>query len=400
MKILQVYQIFNPEVASGAARVAYDVSKSLARRGHKVVFYASDMKDKLTRGASDCTVVDGIEIHRFRTAGKILPRNLKFYVTPQLVDICSDEIEKFDIIHLHGYRSFQSVIVHHFAKKYNIPYVLQAHGSLPRIMAKQTLKRIYDVFFGYRLLKDASKVIALSPVEVRQYKSIGISEEKIAIIPNGIDLLRYTNLPSKGRFKERYSIEKGKKVVLYLGRINQFKGIDFLIDAFAYLIKNMEYKNAVLVIAGPNDGYLDAAHKLIKKHRIENKVLLTGPLFGINKVKAYVDASIVASLDSLNEVVFLLVPLEAAACGTSVIVTKSNYIATLVEKGKFGCCVEYGNVPKLAHMLGDMLSNKSLLTEMGLNGRNFVFENFNWDKIVGTIEEVYEDVVEGRDNVS
>lgn len=44
MKILQVCQIFNPQVASGAAKVAFEISKELVERGHEVVFCASDMR--------------------------------------------------------------------------------------------------------------------------------------------------------------------------------------------------------------------------------------------------------------------------------------------------------------------------------------------------------------------
>jgi glycosyltransferase involved in cell wall biosynthesis len=60
------------------------------------------------------------------------------------------------------------------------------HGSLPRIGDWRRLKWIYDVFFGHRLLRDASKVIALSNAEAEQYKAMGVPEWKIAIIPNGI----------------------------------------------------------------------------------------------------------------------------------------------------------------------------------------------------------------------
>ena len=49
---------------------------------------------------------------------------------------------------------------------------------------KRGLKCLYDVLFSYRLLRDASKVIALSEVEADQYRSIGVPEEKIANIPN------------------------------------------------------------------------------------------------------------------------------------------------------------------------------------------------------------------------
>lgn len=393
MKILQVCPKFLSQIASGSIRVAYTISKELVQRGHSVTVLASDAKDKYSRTKAGFEESDGIRIYRFKNIGfKFLGRN-KLFITPDMIHVLKKEITHFDIIHLHEFRTFQNIVVHHYTKKYGVPYVLQTHGSLPRNMGKLRLKWIYDAFSGYKLLRNASKVLALSPVEARQYKGMGTSEEKIAIIPNGIDLLKHTNLPPKGGFKERYGIEKERKVVLYLGRINRFKGIEFLIDAFAYLIKNIKYANAILVIAGPNDGYLDETKRLIRQHKIEERILFSGPLFGIRKVEAYVDSSIVASLDSLQEVVFLLVPLEAAACGTPVIVTKSNYIATLVEKGNFGSWVEYGKVTELATRLKEMLVNEDLLKKMGLNGHKFVSDNFDWKSVVDKIERIYEEVV-------
>ncbi len=103
---------------------------------------------------------------------------------------------------MHNYRSFQNIAVAHYAKKSGVPYVLQAHGSLPKIMGKQRLKWLYDVLFGYRLLKNASKVIALTPFEAQQYIDFGVPEEKIEIIPNGIDLSRYHNFCPKA-FQEK-----------------------------------------------------------------------------------------------------------------------------------------------------------------------------------------------------
>jgi glycosyltransferase involved in cell wall biosynthesis len=400
INILQVHQVFNPNVASGAAKVAYDVSRFLIKRGHKIVFYASDMEDWLSRGTSGDSIVDGIKVRRFRTLWQILARELRIYVTPQLATISGDEIQKFDIIHLHGYTSFQSVVMHHYAKKYGVPYVLQAHGAIPRTGAWRRLKWLFDVFFGYRLLRDASKVIALSEIEAKEYAQAGVSRAKIAIIPNGIDLEEYRNLPPKGIFKKRFNIGKDKKIILFLGRINRFKGIDCLIDAFAYMTKSAKNDNVVLVIAGPDDGYLNETKVLVDRHEIGWRVFFSGPLFGMRKIEAYVDASIVASLDSLKEVVFLLVPLEAAASGTPVIVATSNYIATLIKEGNFGLAVECGNVPGLVTALEEILNDENLQKQMGLNGRKFVYEHFGWSNSVDKIVRVYEDAVKRSQEIS
>jgi len=116
MKILQVYQIFNPQVASGAAKVAFEISKELVERGHEVVFCASDMKDKFTRAAYGFEITDGIAVRRFKTVCPFLAKKLKVYITPKLNALSCNFFGRFDVVHLHGYRSYQNIVVHHYAK--------------------------------------------------------------------------------------------------------------------------------------------------------------------------------------------------------------------------------------------------------------------------------------------
>jgi len=297
MKILQVVPYFHPAYAfGGPVNVVYQISKKLARRGHEVVIYTSDAKDfgsRLNIEFSD--KIDGMRVYRFRNLSMIHVKKLKLLITPKMFLYAKREVNTFDIIHLHEYRAFQNIIIHHYARRYSVPYVLQAHGSLPRIGTWQKLKWIYDILFGYRLLRDASKVIALSRVEADQYRRMGVPEEKIVIIPNGIDLSEYANLPPQGAFKRKFGIPEEKKIILYLGRIHKIKGIDILIKAYAHLINDMYYKDALLVIAGPDDGYLKEAKSLTSALGISKHVLFTGLLYGQDKLEAYVDSDVVVS---------------------------------------------------------------------------------------------------------
>ena len=221
-------------------------------------------------------------------------------------------------------------------------------------------------------------------------------EGKIEVIPNGIDLSEYGDLPPKGSFKKKFNIPEDKKIILYLGRIHKTKGIDFLVRAYAHLIKNMKCKDAVLVIAGPDDGYLTEAKRLVNSLRVADKVVFTGMLSEKEKISAYVDSTICTYLRRYEP--FGLVPLEAAACGTPVIVSSGTYMANVVDEGKFGFSVKYGDINELAEIMGKMLNNDDLLSEMGQKGRKFVFENCNWVNIVTKLEKAYKEVVENRRN--
>jgi glycosyltransferase involved in cell wall biosynthesis len=285
-------------------------------------------------------------------------------------------------------------VIHHYARKYNVPYVLQARGSLPRIGAWQKLKWVYDIFFGYRLLRDASKVIALTRIEAEQYKRMTVPEEKIAIIPNGIDLSEYAELPSKGAFKKKFNIPEDKKIILYLGRIHKTKGIDFLVKAYAHLINGMNFKDAVLVIAGPDDGFLDEVKSLVQFLGISRLVMFTGPLYGREKLGAYVDSEVVA-LPSRYET-FPNVVLEAYACSKPVVASNVGAIPSIVLHGETGLLFQAGDVKGLANAIAYMLTHPEESERMGCNARRLVEEKFSIDRVVTQLEILYDKVLESK----
>ena len=160
--------------------MVYQFSRELVKRENEVVVYTSDAKDFGSRlRINSDKVVDGIMVHYFRNLALMPVKLFKLFITPQLVSYAKKEVKKFDVIHLHEYRTFQNIVIAHYAKKHSVPYVLQAHGSLPRMMAKRRLKWIYDVFFGNKLLRDGSKVIAVNQMEAKQYRSIGVSARAV-----------------------------------------------------------------------------------------------------------------------------------------------------------------------------------------------------------------------------
>ncbi|MEM2292295.1 MAG: glycosyltransferase family 4 protein [Candidatus Bathyarchaeia archaeon] len=392
MKILQVIPYFPPAyIFGGPVRVAYQISKELTNRGHEVVVYTTDAKDFHSRIKMISGNTEGIKVQYFKNISLVFIRKLKLFITPQVISSARKEVKKFDLIHLHEYRSFQNVIIHHYAHKWKIPYILQAHGSIPRIGSWKKLKIIYDIFFGYRLLRDASKVIALSRFEAEQYRRMGVPKDKVVIIPNGIDLSEYSNLPPKGFFKNKYNIPEEKKIILYLGRIHRIKGIDFLIKAYAYLTEEIGYKDAILIIAGPDDGYLNEAKTLTKTLNIEDSVMFTGPLYGRDKLEAYVDAEFYV-LPSRYET-FPMTVLETYACAKPVIASNLGGLKDLVLNGETGLLFETGNFRQLAENMFYLLNNEEKTLEIGLNGRAFVEKNFSIERVVDNLERLYNEVV-------
>jgi len=392
MRILQVVPYFPPAyVFGGPVNVSYQISKELVKRGHEVVVYTTDAENLNSRlNIKPMKVVDGIRVHYMRNLSLVLARRSKLFITPEISLRAKEEIKEFDIVHLHEYRTYQNIIIHRYAKKYGVPYVLQAHGSLPRIMTKQRLKLIYDVLFGYRILRDASKVIALTKTEAQQYRNMGVHEEKIEIIPNGIDLSEYAELPPKGDFKKKFGIPEDKKIILYLGRIHKTKGIDLLVRAYAYLKNEVNVKDAVLVIAGPDDGYLNEVKALARSLRVYNLIVFTGFISSKDKLRALVDADVFVTPSFYG---FPMTFLEACAAGTPIVTTNLGDTLEWID-GKVGYVTQPTH-HDLAEAIYRIVSDDKLHGRFSRNCIKIVRSNFSLEKVVERLEKVYEEVVEG-----
>ena len=393
MRILHIIPYYHPATSfGGPILIAHNLAKEFYKRGNDVEVYTSDAMNLSSRvEKAGSVLIDGVKVTYFRNLSMFFVGWAKLFITLGLVQSLSSTVKSFDLVHLHDYYSFQNIFASYLCKKNNVPYTIHVHGSLSEDDNHKILKWVYNVLFGRWILHNASKVIALSDVEFNQYKLNEVLDENIVIIPNGIDVIS-DSLPIKNIFKNIHGIADYEKYILYLGRINQFKGIDFLLDAFDVLVKKDVNSDVKLVICGPDDGYLSNVNKKIDAYDLSNKIIFTGPLFGQEKINILSDASVVTSLDSLKEVVFLLVPLEAAACGTPVIVTKNNYISTLVNEYDFGYSVEYNDINDLVNRLESILHDTTVETQLGLNGREYVTRNFHWDLIYDKVEVLYQSI--------
>ena len=389
MKILQVISSFPPAYSyGGALKVAFDISKELVNQNHDVTVYTTDVYDSKSRLSykTNPEIMAGIKVFRFRNISNILSRK-NFTFAPKMFFFLKHHIKEFDVIHLHEYRSFQAIFVSYFAKKNNTPYIIQAHGAVLPIFEKQELKKIFDKIFGIKILNYASKLIAVSKVEREQYLTMGIPENKIEIIPNGIDVSEYEILPVRGNFRKRYGIRSDEKVILFLGRLHKSKGIDFLIDGFSSLLE--QCKNIKLVIAGPDDGYIDSLTQQIKKLKIEHKVLITGPLYNNEKIETFVDADVLIYPGRIE--IFGLVPFEALMCGTPVIVTEDCGCGEIIKEADCGFLVKYGDTQELCNILGNVLLKPNETNAKTQRGQLFIHTSLNWETISIQVRNLYAD---------
>jgi len=262
VNILQVLGGFVPAQFGGTQKFCHGLSKELVKRGHNVTVYATDAdigRSRL-RNVRGTEVIDGIKVHYFRNLRGPLTHKLddyRIYLPLGISSMARGEVGSYDIIHLQVFRSIQNAMVHHYARKHNVPYVLQPHGSIPRVVLgkrglKWLLKWLFDVAFGYRILRDASRVITDTEVGVNEAKEAGVRQDKIVLKPLPFDTEEFSQLPPSGQFRKKYGINE-KHIVMFLGRIYWIKGLDFLVESFYELTQLRD--DVILALVGPDKNY-------------------------------------------------------------------------------------------------------------------------------------------------
>lgn len=387
MKILQVIECFAP-ACGGPVTSVYNLSRELTRRNNEVSIATTDFEfDKpITRTIEE----EGVTIIPFPCVADIG----SFLISPSISKWLRYNLKDFDVIHMHNFRSYQNFIVHHYARKYDVPYILQPRGSVPRI-SKTKQKKLFDMLLGRSIIKYADKIVASSKIESDQYSDVfpKLEKEKIVHISNSLDLETYKDLPERGKFREKCSISDDEKMVLFLSRIHKRKGADLLLEAFNKA-KN-ELENIKLVFVGPDEGHLNKLKLRVRDLNIESDVLFPGPRYGRDKLEAYVDADVFVLPSKDRYESFGNVVLEALACGTPVIATNNCGVLEWIGDG-VGCVVEYDE-EQLTNALVETLCDEGLSRESGEKGRRLVLREFGLEKTVGRLEELYRDMIPIRE---
>lgn len=377
MNILQVIPYFTPK-RGGDVDVCYNISKNLSILGHKVTIITTNFE-------YDKEYADSLKNVRIIPFKSVFNFNLFIY-SPDMGKWLEKNCKHFDVVHLHGLRSYQNNLIFKYVKVYSIPYVVQPHGTTSRVIGNKMYKLLYDFFYGKKILENANKVIAVSKEESLDDNDLGAENRNIEVIYNGINIEKYSLLPEKGTFKNKYSINKS--FILYLGRIHKLKGLDFLVKSFNYLSNDIN--DVLLVIAGSDDGFKSNLIKLINKYELEDKIIFTGFLNEYDKICALKDADIfIHAVQYMGGVA--LIPLEAILCETPVIVTEG--CGEIIKDINSGYFVEYGNVNQLKNKMKQILNNPIEGQKLAIEGKKIIQENYNWNKVVLKVEKTLKEAI-------
>jgi glycosyltransferase involved in cell wall biosynthesis len=370
-KVLNVNMSIDPVEGGGTAERTYQMSLQLARAG------------------VDCTILTldlGLTAARRKGLGTValiaLPcLNRRFYLPGVSWGRIKNIVAKADVVHLMGHWTILNGLVYMAARSLKKPYVVCPAGALPIFGRSKILKGLYNRAGGKRLVANANRCIAITTDEKGQLHEYGVVDDKIAVIPNGINAEDYSSRDDAG-FRARFGLGDAP-FILFVGRLNRIKGPDLLLQAFS------EAQEALggfhLVFAGPDEGLLVELKTTAAERGLEGRIHFVGYLGGAEKSQAYHAAELLA-IPSRQEAMSIVV-LEAGIVGTPVLLTNQCGLDEIGDIG--GGRVVPPTVAELRQGLVELCADRSRLESMGKILQGYVAKRFLWDSVVNAYIELY-----------
>jgi glycosyltransferase involved in cell wall biosynthesis len=378
----------------GPSKACLEMAQAVANLGHTVSIYTTnqDGPTELNAPLTQPIFKNGVEIRFFpiqwpRFWGTSLP----------LARALREIIQQVDVVHLHSLYLFHSEITAHYCQLYKVPYLVRPHGTLdPFIYNRHRFRKsIMEWLFENKKLKQAA-AIHFTTEEEKQLAKPYIFQTPGIVIPLGINLSEYENLPVLGTFKARYPETIGKRIILFLGRINFKKGLDILVQAFAKVVRI--HKDVHLVVAGPdNDGFEAKVRGWLTTEKLLERVTFTGMLQGNDKLAVLRDAEMFV-LPSYSEN-FGIAVIEAMACSLPVLISNKVNLWQAVEQAQAGL-VASCEVEPVATKMMELLDKPDKAKQMGKNGKVLIKEKFQWHQIGLNLEKVYRKILSNSNEMN
>jgi glycosyltransferase involved in cell wall biosynthesis len=253
----------------------------------------------------------------------------------------------------------------------------------PWSLAQKPWKKRLALSFGVRRVLNGARFIhCLNAEEAALIEPLGLTSQSL-VFPNGVFLEEIEPLPKSGKFASAHPEIRGRRFVLFLGRLHHVKGLEFLAEAWAQCAGAVPEVD--LVVAGPDGGAKSDFEARIAGAGLSHRVHLVGPLYGADKYAALVDAACFC-LPSKQEG-FSVAIVEALACGVPVIMSEACRFPEAVAAG--AAQMVPLEATALAQALRSVLSNPNQAEAMGRAGRDLIRRRYTWPVIATRILDIY-----------
>ncbi|MCS6827517.1 MAG: glycosyltransferase family 4 protein [Caldilinea sp.] len=417
MRILHVTQRYLPAVG-GAELYLAGVSKRLVADGHDVTVVTTDAWDfelfwnpDARRIPDSESVIDGVRVLRFpvrhlpspqfsypamrrllwtlarmpATPSPWLHRLAHFTPwTPELLRWLATTQEHFDLVA--GMTIvFEPLIAaaQHFAHQNRKPFVIYplTHLGVGAEPGEDAVSRFYTMRHQVELVLNSAFLLAINEDEAAFYQRRGMPAERIAVVGPGVTLAELQG-GDGARLRDRYELEG--PIVGVLSTMAYDKGVMHVVEAVRALWRKGVHVHLVLAgaILEQFRRYLDDLPAADRA-----RLIVLGGVDHATKLDL-LDAIDVLALPSRTDS-FGIVFLEAWTYAKPVIAAQAWGVRTVVDHGRDGLLVPFGDVQALMEAIQTLAENPLLRRQMGEAGRNKVLRQHTWDHKYPLVRDIY-----------
>jgi len=268
------------------------------------------------------------------------------------------------------------------------PFIISPHGSLTEspMRGKEIFKKMF-YFISRNVYKKAAKFIALTEKEKKECLTWGIRDEKINIIPNGINSPQTASNKEKINFRKKWKIPDSAQIILYMGRLHPIKHLDLLIISFAQARK--KDPAIFLIIAGPDAGIKRDLEYLAKSILPPTSYIFTD-MVGDSDKNVLLNQAKISVLTSYSEGLSQFA-LESVSYGIPLIATRSGG-QDFVTKSH--CGLEVSENPNdISESIIKLLHKKDYYYPYSKNGKIMAMEKYQWKSVAGKYIELYDSII-------
>ncbi len=360
-------------------------------------------------GEADEETVDGLHFYRTPSAGGLLARLPvvnQWAVVTGLEERLDEVIrrERPDLLHAHS-PSLNGLAALRAGKRHGLPVVYECrafwedaavdHGTSREGGLRYRLTRALET----HVFREADAVTTICEGLKRDIVARGIPEEKITVIPNAVDLERFS---LEGGHDPELAASlglEGKVVLGFLGSFYAYEGLMLLVEALPGILERVPEVRLLLVGGGPQER---ALKERVAQLGLSDKVVFTGrvPHESVAGYYRLVDILVYPRLSMrLTDLVTPLKPLEAMAQGKLVLASDVGGHLELIKDGINGRLFRAGDRASLEEAVAGLVRDREQWQKFRDSGRRFVEEERNWPRSVGRYRRVYARALSERSTV-
>lgn len=369
----------------------YEEARALQKLGNRVVIYTyhngRDIAGINTRRIMNIPWYKKLEagpsFHKFY---------LDFLLLLRIVGSCVNG--KVNIIHAHLH---EGALVGKIYKKFRrIPLVFDFQGSLTdELVDHNFLKRKN---FAFKFIRKAEKSINSSAdaIVVSSINSanllkeeLDIKKDKIFVVQDGVDVNEFKMYKDTADLKRKLNLPLNKKIVVYLGLLNEYQGVDCLLEAISYLVRKNQ--NVHFLIMGYPD--VKKYKEIARKKKISHTVTFTGRI-DYRQAPQYLSLGDVAVSPKISKTESNGKLYNYMAVGLPVVVFDTPVNREIL--GELGIYAQLGDPVSLAERLEMILSNDNLVKDLREKLRQKAVDAYSWQSTGKKLMDVYRKLCERR----